>query len=170
MRTYSQVRNNTIALFNEQGGKCFYCDDDMFLRGDVTKKFFRQHRTLAATFDHIEVRSKGGSYAKENGVCACSDCNGMRGTMDQAMFIENFDSIRTEWLFRRSEKVRRRKLHRKLRHDKLARQKLAREHRQKSNVKTCFLTARFALQIGKTVEDLFNEFVYTSTQETVRNL
>ena len=170
MRTYSQARNNTITLFKQQGGKCFYCKDDMFLRGDVTKKFFRKHRTLVATFDHIVVKSKGGTYSIDNGVCACQDCNGMRDTLDQATFIENFDKIRTEWLFRRSEKVRRRRLHRQQRHDKLARQKLACEYRQRSNAKTCFLTARFAMQIGKTVEDLFNEFVYTSTQETVRDL
>ena len=170
MKTYSQVRNNTIILFKAQGGNCFYCDNPMFLRGDVTKKFFRKNRTTVATFDHIKVKSDGGTYALDNGVCACQDCNGMRGNLDQTKFIENFDKIRTEWLFRRSEKVRRRKLHHHHRQMKLARNEKARIERIKNTVRISFMIARFAFQIGKTVEDLLKENVYNSTQETVRNL
>ena len=76
------ARGSVETLFKEQKGKCYYCGEQMFLpQGDISglkkKELWR-----AATFDHIIVRSKGGGYNKENGVCACYLCNNTRSDMD----------------------------------------------------------------------------------------
>ena len=166
----SQVRNNTEVLYKVQGGNCFYCNTGMFLRKDVGKKFARKNRNNRATFDHIIVKSNGGTYALTNGVCACFKCNNMRGKIPQQVFIDNFDVIELEWDSRCIAKAERRKLHRAKHVTKKVKEAELRERRAVNKAKNCYLVARFAIQIGKTVEDLFLEFVYNNTYELVRDL
>jgi len=56
-----------------QGGKCYYCHDELH--------FDSPRCPDRATFDHIEVASAGGELSAQNGVAACSTCNSLRGTI-----------------------------------------------------------------------------------------
>lgn len=169
-RSRNRARINRNRLFKEQDGKCFYCDVDMYLRKDVTRKYFTKHRLTRATFDHIILRSQGGTYAKSNGVCACYKCNNVRDDMEQGLFIRNFDLIMAEW-----EKGNRRVMM----HEgnvyimqKQPMKKQAPKTRQLPNGlgRAAFLIAVYSQQIGETVEDLFLKNVYNNTYELVRDL
>lgn len=166
----SQCRNNTARLFNEQGGKCFYCDEEMFLRKGVKRSFVKRNRAHLATFDHIKLNKDGGTYALTNGVCACHKCNLVRGDLPQDLFIENFKFIMEEWDKgnRRHTVVDGAVLCVTTRKAKLIANGETRRYR--STLKGAFLAARFAIQIGETVEDLFLKFVYNNTYEQARDL
>lgn len=169
-KSRNRARTNGERLYHEQDGKCFYCDNPTFLRKDVTRKFFRKHRTEVATFDHIKIKAQGGTYAKANGVSACHHCNGMRGALDQQVFIEHFDFIKAEW-----EKGNRTPSFIDgeltcIPSKKFKRYKKTQQKNTKNLGVAGFIIARYAMQIGKTVEDLFLENVYNSTYELVRDL
>jgi len=170
MASKNQARNAVRFLYEQQDGKCFYCDTEMFLLRSVEKKYRKLHKAQLATFDHIKLRSDGGTYARHNGVCACHKCNGIRGNLPQQFFIDNFEFIVSEWKKgNRSPSIINGELvcipSKKFK-------KMKRNKRKKANstLKGAFIVARFAMQIGKTAEDLFNEFVYNGTYEQVRDL
>lgn len=86
------VRNRTAKLYHQQDGACYYCNSvKMYLRQDVTKKFFNANRHLAATFDHIVPQAAGGKNGISNGVCCCAYCNNRKGDQEFGEFIENYD-------------------------------------------------------------------------------
>jgi len=170
MGSKNQARNATMYLYEKQGGKCFYCDTEMFLLRSVEKKHRKLHRAQLATFDHIKLKSEGGTYARHNGVCACFKCNGIRGDLPQEMFIEHFDFVTAEWekgnrspSFIDGELVC-------IPSKKFKKMKRNKRKKQNSTIKGAFIVARFAGQIGKTVEDIFTEYVYNSTYDLVRDL
>ena len=59
------VHNRRILLFYAQRGRCAYCQRRISLR--------------EATLDHVKPRSRGGSNAVKNLVCACLTCNWLKG-------------------------------------------------------------------------------------------
>ncbi len=141
-RARSQARSSTLYHYHKQNGRCYYCDTDkMFLRADVSKHFYNTNRHLRATFDHIKLASKGGTYARHNGVCACAWCNNLRGTMDQEEFIRRFDEIKENGPKPGDRKKR--------------------ESAKRILMKwmNSFLIARFAMQSDLTVQNLFDEYV-----------
>jgi hypothetical protein len=171
MSNSSQARNNTRRLFQEQGGTCFYCNTEMYLMENSTKKYRKKHRSTLATFDHINLNSNGGTYAYANGVCACFKCNGMRGNLEQGLFIRNFELIAAEWeKGNRTPMVRDGNLITCIPSKKYKRVKKKRKQQTKNLARAGFIIARYAMHIGKTVEDLFLENVYNSTYELVRDL
>jgi len=166
----NRARRNMIFLFFKQDGECFYCKTEMFIRGTISKKYQKAHQGEMATFDHILVKSNGGGHSKDNGVCACHECNGIRGNMDQAHFISNFGKLRAQWFKRRKAKQARRDINEMNREANLSKRQLIKLKRSNNKSMNCYLVARFALQIGKPVEDLFSEFVYNNTYELTREL
>lgn len=79
-KTFSSKRTKA---FRRQQGRCFYCDQPMWL-SDVTQ-FAEQHRiTLAqaqrfrCTAEHLKARQDGGTDRAENIVAACWFCNNRR--------------------------------------------------------------------------------------------
>ncbi len=60
-------------LYQEQGGRCFYCDEPITLE--------------QSTFDHKIPQSRGGKDGKYNLVIACFPCNKERGTMNHLVFL-----------------------------------------------------------------------------------
>ncbi len=56
-----------VQLWLKQDKKCFYCK----------KPIFRKEITI----DHVEPLAKGGLWNMENLVCACEECNLMKGDM-----------------------------------------------------------------------------------------
>ena len=96
-RSSNQAAKNLRYLHKTQNGVCFYCNNETFLREQVTKEYCRKNYKLMATFDHIQVKSDGGSNAKVNGVCACFDCNQMRGNLPFDLFTQNFEQIQAAW-------------------------------------------------------------------------
>ena len=67
-------------LWNEQGGKCYWCSERMTMPsgGDPTP------RDKDATFEHVVDRAKGGAWGGDNVKLACYRCNMLRsGSMRQ---------------------------------------------------------------------------------------
>ena len=57
-------------LFEFQDGRCFWCQEKMFLG---------KNNPNSATIDHLVPRSKGGRNFESNYVIACHECNVSRG-------------------------------------------------------------------------------------------
>ena len=81
----SSDRNKRYRMWQEQGGKCFYCHNPMWVVG--------KHKTGAlntmATTEHILPPKQGGSRRqRSNLVCSCSKCNRTRGQILHEKFIE----------------------------------------------------------------------------------
>lgn len=75
-------------LFDQQQGKCHYCQRDMVLEAKhVARKDF-------ATKDHVIPRCRGGKTTNENCVAACAGCNIMKGSMSYS----NYMTMRQEFL------------------------------------------------------------------------
>lgn len=70
-KSYSQ---DCDKLYDEQGGKCFYC-----------KKPVRKEN---ATLDHIIPLSRGGYNKRKNYVMACDSCNNEKGSMTKDEYIK----------------------------------------------------------------------------------
>lgn len=138
----NRVQNHIRKHHALQNGQCFWCGEFTYLRKDVDKKYHKANRHLVATFDHIIPASKGGTYRFDNGVCACSRCNNIRGDRDFDKFKQSCDTLIQQFHNRMSKKKER-----ALRH----------KHNKAIN---CYLIARFAIQCGKTVQQLFDELVY----------
>jgi len=164
-----QKKKNTKTLFHRQSGKCFYCDTPTYLFHTQSDCYRRDHPTTLATFDHIKVKSKFGSCALANGVCACQLCNSMRGNLDQKIFINNFAYIQAEWQNNNrhitvsngvvnclSLKLRR-KANRQRKKEK-QNQRIARQHARHN---AGFLT-KFYKKFGKIAKDLFTKSVYNT--------
>jgi len=140
---YTQER--VIRLYQRQNGLCGYCGTpDMFLRSEVSKGFYIAHRPLMATFDHVVPDCQGGKVTMENGVCACSRCNTLKADLSLEEFFEHYDELLQNLL-----------------------EKPARDAaKKKANlIKNGFIVARYAMQIGKTVDDLIQEYVYNDTTD-----
>ena len=81
----SSDRNKRYRIWQEQGGKCFYCDNPMWVIG--------YHKPGAlntmATTEHILPPKLGGARRhRSNLVCSCSKCNRTRGQIPHETFIK----------------------------------------------------------------------------------
>lgn len=74
-------------LFEEQNGRCFYCNILMTLTNP--------NLSLYCTIDHVIPRSRGGTWDYENLVGACSPCNYCKKSKSAIEFLasEEFASI-----------------------------------------------------------------------------
>lgn len=93
-------------LFHEQGGRCFYCKADTYLRGGgesvaqarlrfglgpgTPKQLFRRRY---ATLEHLKRRADGGTRANTNLVMACNSCNSRRGEMPVDQYRDHISSL-----------------------------------------------------------------------------
>ena len=86
VRSYRAIAKRTRArLFEEQGGRCYYCAAPMVDRG--VDAFGRLH-PLQVTLDHVIPRARGGVNAPtQNTVAACHRCNAERSTQDARLFM-----------------------------------------------------------------------------------
>ena len=144
-RSNSPIYRKVVRMYHAQGGRCGYCGTpDMYLRKEVTKGYHQSHRHLMATFDHVVARSNGGTYAYENGVCACSRCNTLKADLPIEEFFEQYDEL-YERLIKKPQRIA--------------------AKRKRNFLKNGFIIARYAERIGKTVEELFLEYVYNTRAE-----
>lgn len=67
------------ACYMRQRGKCYWCGEQMILRGDSTGADY-------ATWEHLIPRSQGGNGLEENTVLAHRRCNQERGTLPPAVY------------------------------------------------------------------------------------
>lgn len=78
-------QNQRKRLFEEQGGRCYYCSTIMLLA--KIPNGVRQPSNLA-TLDHIIPVSKGGACGPTlNCILACRSCNNERGDQDARDFL-----------------------------------------------------------------------------------
>jgi len=139
---YTQER--VIRLYQRQNGLCGYCGTpNMFLRGEVSKKFFQGNKNLVATFDHIIPDCEGGKVTMANGVCACSRCNTLKSDLSLEEFFEQYDVL----------------------YQRLIEKPMRVAAKRKAMVrKNGYIIAWLAAQLGETVEDLFLKHVYTQDE------
>lgn len=66
-----------MRIFSRDGGRCFWCDQELFLiiKGMDVSNIPKRVR---ATLDHVQPRSRGGSNGASNLVTCCHACNGKR--------------------------------------------------------------------------------------------
>lgn len=144
-----QVQKKVIKMYHAQNGLCGYCGTpNMFLRADVSKKFFQSNKHLRATFDHIVARTQGGTFAFSNGVCVCSRCNTIKANLSLEEFFEQYDELYQK-LIEKPQRI-------------AARRRLVKR-------KNGYIIAWFAKLLNKTVEDMFLEHVYDTTYDMIRN-
>ena len=73
------MRNRRLLkYYNQQSGKCVYCDSDMDLE-DSGDAF--------ATIDHVIPRVRGGSSDAFNEVACCFKCNQDKGAVPVGAFL-----------------------------------------------------------------------------------
>lgn len=80
--------NNIISIdeyFNLITRKCYYCGEESSQEKIINKKMFRHNG-----IDRIDS-NKG--YIKGNVVSCCTDCNLMKGTLDQSKFLNKIKQI-----------------------------------------------------------------------------
>lgn len=65
----TKLANRRNRLFEEQGGKCYYCRRKMSLSGRGCRR---------VTIEHLVRRSDGGNHSNDNVVAACARCNEWR--------------------------------------------------------------------------------------------
>ena len=80
----SKTHYRRFTLWQEQNGRCFYCNKQMWVRGLHPKGKMNN----MATIEHILPPKLGGSRnAKKNQVCSCSECNRIRGQIPHEKFM-----------------------------------------------------------------------------------
>ncbi len=77
------LRNLRTQAFQQQNGRCFYCNQPMWLEShnELTSRFNvtpRQARCLQCTGEHLTPFSQGGPCDRSNIVAACHYCNRAR--------------------------------------------------------------------------------------------
>lgn len=74
-------------LFDLQDGRCFYCDEQMFIMEAGAGVILPcNNNPRQATFEHLVKRSNGGADGGGNVVLACRECNNMRFDADHEPF------------------------------------------------------------------------------------
>lgn len=79
-RCLVKYRNNRVRnrreMFEDQKGKCCYCDNPMVITSDsVNSHRFYNNNKRAATFEHLHTKRTGGSDEFRNIRLACRECN-----------------------------------------------------------------------------------------------
>lgn len=143
-----------------------WCGDDVFLWWTKTAEEFKQEDlNKQATFEHLTLKSKGGAYSKENGGCACADCNTNRANISFGSFKyvtankERYDKWKRNQvhIVRRNQKASRELEHRMV-------QFLQNQKRQRERQVSIFNLACMFMQYNRLVNvDLYEQFVYHQT-------
>jgi 5-methylcytosine-specific restriction endonuclease McrA len=89
-------RDNLTILFNIQGGKCCYCNDDCLLKPDPKDLIGKRHPLYMATLEHIYPKSENNPYREmlENQRMACKHCNLMIDDMASKNKFRFFNKIK----------------------------------------------------------------------------
>ncbi len=75
-------RQLVSMLLLRQDGKCFYCDNAIWIHADHGKETHRK-----ATLDHKTPLALGGEPYGDNVVAACRLCNGCKGPLDAETYM-----------------------------------------------------------------------------------
>ena len=82
-------RKKLLRLSERQNHRCCYCGvhtwHPMIEDGIPAHKKLKRHQS---TLEHIKTRAEGGTFAWNNLVMACSECNNTRGAMTVEEFME----------------------------------------------------------------------------------
>lgn len=84
-------RKRRAALFQKQGGRCYYCTGEMRLLAVCGG----QQPPDMATLEHIRQRVEGGTYGSDNTKAACASCNVMR---PNGMDSDDYKALRQKLL------------------------------------------------------------------------
>ena len=89
-------RDNLTILFNIQGGKCCYCNDDCLLKPDPRDLIGKRHPLYMATLEHIYPKNENNAYREmlENQRMACKHCNLMIDDMASKNKFRFFHKIK----------------------------------------------------------------------------
>ena len=89
-------RNNLTILFNIQGGKCCYCNDDCLLSPPPTDLIGKRHPLYMATLEHIypKIENNPKRDFLENQRMACKHCNLMIDDMPSKNKFRFFNKIK----------------------------------------------------------------------------
>lgn len=81
-------RRLRIALYDRQGGKCYYCKVELALTA-------KPPLSTAVTLDELVPKARGGRRTEANCVAACYTCNRLKGVMsvDEFLASKQFKSI-----------------------------------------------------------------------------
>ena len=95
----SQVKrrkNNLTILFNIQGGKCCYCNDDSMLNPEPRELIGKRHPMYMATLEHIypKIEENPKRELLENQRMACKHCNLMIDDMPSKNKFRFFHKIK----------------------------------------------------------------------------
>ena len=96
---HSQVkrkRNNLTILFNIQGGKCCYCNEDCLLSPEQKDLIGKRHPMYMATLEHIfpKVENNPKRELLEYQRMACKHCNLMIDDMPSKNKFRFFNKIK----------------------------------------------------------------------------
>jgi hypothetical protein len=88
--------NNLTILFNIQGGKCCYCNDDCLLNPPPAELIGKRHPLYMATLEHIYPKIENNSKREflENQRMACKHCNLMIDDMPSKNKFRFFNKIK----------------------------------------------------------------------------
>lgn len=99
-------RKKLLRLSERQNHRCCYCGvstwHPMVDDGIPNHKKNKRH---IATLEHIKTRSEGGTFAWNNLVMACSECNNTRGTMTVEEFLEAISKPPTKPIASKEKKL-----------------------------------------------------------------
>jgi 5-methylcytosine-specific restriction endonuclease McrA len=88
--------NNLTILYNIQGGKCCYCNDDCLLKPDPKDLIGKRHPLYMATLEHIypKIENNPKRELLENQRMACKHCNLMIDDMPSKNKFRFFNKIK----------------------------------------------------------------------------
>jgi hypothetical protein len=88
--------SNLTILFNIQGGKCCYCNDDCLLKPDPKDLIGKRHPLYMATLEHIypKIENNPKRDFLENQRMACKHCNLMIDDMPSKNKFRFFNKIK----------------------------------------------------------------------------
>lgn len=157
-------RRKVKHYHTEQDGKCIWCGKDTWLWWMVTNAEFRKlDRNRLATFEHLIPKSLGGVASKENGACACQECNTLRKNIafDSFKYVSANTVRYQKWKDIQIAKVVANQKRKDLKKLTMHLNTLRREQEQRDKITT--LAAMFeALRIYRQV-DFYEQFVYNRT-------
>lgn len=88
MTTPEGRRRIKAGLYRRQNGTCLYCFRRMRLRGVHFPSCTFPDPDDEATLEHLTPRSRGGSGRQRNLALVCRRCNGERGNVDLAVWVQ----------------------------------------------------------------------------------
>lgn len=99
------LKNPRTRAFKAQGGKCYYCNQPMWMKSEqeLTSRYpitAKQAKLLKCTGEHLEPHSEGGSSSQMNIVAACWFCNTKRHARKTAPTPDLYKLMVTRRLFK----------------------------------------------------------------------